>query len=165
MIFNNNVQSVLKALNENNINYIIAGGYQRDIFFGRQPKDIDIFIYGDVDTNEVIKLISDYKKFNLALQEINESYNGDEFTALRLLGDQVDLNVIVVHIAQTATDVLNWFDFNLNQFILEVTQTNVTRSMCAKFVGDNFGELVNIKGQVNRVEKMRAIATQVGWKQ
>lgn len=119
----------------NNIPYVIAGGYPRDLHFGVPPKDIDFFIkYSKSVEKSLIKLLEElgldhtvYKQgmslddFGDSSQDACEDGYGSALTegvkTVIKVGDYVDLILVSDRIDRVTTK----FDFNINQFELKWT--------------------------------------------
>lgn len=129
---------------------VIAGGFARDLFFGLEPKDCDIIIFGDnadefeqvlnlgrwENTGEVDEVFGGFCKTNVAapLRLTDELFMGGNWCAMygdksseeatldRVLGvyqmPHINVDLIVYEDCDTALEVIDAFDFNVNQFAI-----------------------------------------------
>lgn len=118
-----NILHVCKKLKEGLFDFVIAGGYARDKYYGLLPKDCDICVFNfhPEDAAEVALLeqfVHHMKHFTDV--ETYGEYDGCDGR----LGDVIKLpewniDIIFYKEAKCASDVLERFDCNLNQaFIL-----------------------------------------------
>lgn len=118
------MRSIRTLLGEHN--FVVAGGYARDLAFGFKPKDCDVFVKGvkDFDTYErLVRRITDILEVSNTRYTIHESSGQDDtdFTQ-RVWG------CLKFSIGSTAIDILPLlddsecpsltFDFNINQFAI-----------------------------------------------
>lgn len=97
---------------------ILAGGCARDVYFGREPKDFDIIV---PESANIESLLGAFCHSRLSFKELH-FYRGDlsndriiSCIKVNYLG--VDFDILKYQV----TDVMEaskFFDFNLNQFIL-----------------------------------------------
>lgn len=124
------------------IDAIIAGGCARDIFFGVKPKDIDIIVAGcTMDEMEYY-----LGEANVAAVGFH-MYRG-ECTSDRIIGGfkLVDSDIdVVLYRAETVSEAIDAFDFNLNQFAIMETWRGVDFAY-VRFVGQHhWGQLVAVR--------------------
>jgi len=130
---------LLKLLDELGVNYIIAGGYPRDLFFGRKPKDIDILV-DDLDriTRQLDMMGIDNVQFPSYLSE-EEVTPINRINGVTKLANGIDLIGISIQATHPLDQVINYFDYNFNQFIMI--------SESPTFIGDNFGTLTRTSNE------------------
>lgn len=152
----NNVQHLLK---DSGVEYAILGGYPRDKAYGRLPKDVDFFVYNtEEDTSEqLIRRIQ--LMYTAATVEL--AYEGDDANfvyAVVQIGKDCDI-VIYKKEFETAQDILDVFDFNINQWQL-VDGIPV-------FKGQDESTLVQLKSNGalthSRKLKMQRLALELNW--
>ncbi len=129
---------------------VIAGGFARDLFFGLEPKDCDIIIYGSNADEFPVQLCDgkyDYTEGNAdffgvpgrvkvadALRTSEEIFQGgvwmDMYGTIKAgveISDRVigvyqlahkHIDVIVYEDCESALEVVDNFDFNINQFAM-----------------------------------------------
>jgi hypothetical protein len=103
--------AVLKEIQKKSPDAIIAGGFLRDLFFGKQPKDLDIFV----------KRIESYGFDFIVTKDYNMSYSTDEEIGsvqnLYHIGSPatLDINVIEVKGDTNAKDRVEFHDFDFCQ--------------------------------------------------
>lgn len=102
--------SALQALG---FNVVIAGGFCRDVYFSEPPKDMDIIVAG-----------AEMESIDAALTSLGVVHQGfhmyNEASGDRIIGGfKCEGNVdIVLYNVATALTAVEYFDFNLNQFVL-----------------------------------------------
>ncbi len=126
---------IIAELNERGLPAFIAGGYARDMFFGKNPKDIDIVVaIGSNGTNYsawycervipwILKDIQ-YKLYgnygNPPKSKFLTMYNtvsSDRCLGVSKIPD-FNIDVIFYKDCNNIQDMVNAFDFNLNQFVM-----------------------------------------------
>ena len=148
--------SVLEyLLNQENIEYLIAGGYARDKHFAVIPKDIDIFVR---DMAAVRCILNSnwitYQDFT----NCPEYSDTNRFGSVLKIGD-IDIIEIAEKAYSPLDQVQRFFDFNVNQFII--------LNGYAMFVGENYGNLSRSSNEpitLEREDKIRNKAEKFGWK-
>lgn len=76
-----NAKKVLEKLRSYGLKCAIAGGYARDTFFGVEPKDVDIVVFGVYDRAAAVRAaISVVAKPDRMSQEFMESLSDEELT-------------------------------------------------------------------------------------
>lgn len=155
---------VLRKLQQIGLQYSILGGYPRDLAAGRKPKDMDICVYGQA-AQEVVHELRNWLDYAEILQDAYEestaSASGDKNVQdVYTLKCNVD---IIFWKCQTEREVLDGFDFNINQYKL----VDLHGETGIEFLGDSMGELVPIRELSElssaRVDHMIGIAKQIGW--
>lgn len=151
----------------------VLGGYPRDLYFNREPRDMDVCVY-DIKSSTILFLdriqkLHDYLHINNLWE--SEFATDSKYPSDRIYGGiKTTLNVDIIFWLdnfQTKEDVLSMFDFNINQFILgrdENTGTTVPRAWGGM---DNFGHLTQLRNSEimdERVRKITKLATYVNWK-
>lgn len=163
------VQELMDKMRELLFDFAILGGYPRDLAMGREPKDLDICVYNyhPTDTAEI--------KFSKILQSwleernmIREAYDEHHPSAQQ---DCRVYHVVSLHCgvdiifwdADTKWEVINNFDFNINQYELALSADNFTPI----YHGNNHGILQFVRPHDDltqeRVDKITGIADSLGW--
>lgn len=107
----------------------VMGGYARDTFFGRVPKDIDICVavgpIRDEDAEVIISKLSNVlfeiayeNKFYGLNRQVMGMYNdhaSDRACGVVQYPDH-GIDIIFYRDCNTVPDIINSFDFNINQF-------------------------------------------------
>lgn len=100
---------------------IIAGGFARDVYFGADPKDIDIVvaagsIHDDpAEAHRILDHVLDNLKVeHLGFRMYSESVSDRLVGGFKCVGN-LD---VVLYDTRTALEAVSAFDFNLNQFVL-----------------------------------------------
>lgn len=112
---------VCQALAQRGLNFVVAGGYARDIAAGVQPKDADVCVFGDVCTLGALpaSLLHYALEHDLQYRQI-PNYHVDDTSdfAARLNGvcKIGDVDIVFYSSAATWYQVVGQFDFNINQF-------------------------------------------------
>lgn len=97
---------------------VIAGGFARDVYFSEPPKDLDIIVAMPGEVPDAIKQVSDALDTLGVVHQRFHMYNAA--TTDRLQGgckcvgnvDVISYNIVNAH------EATEFFDFNLNQFVL-----------------------------------------------
>jgi len=127
------ISTLTHLLDRLGVNYIIAGGYPRDIFFGKIPKDCDIFV-DDLD-----RITRQLDMMGISNQQFPSYIAEDVVThTSRISGvTKLDNNIDIIGMSFLALhpldQVMKYFDYNFNQFIM-INESPI-------FVGDAFGTL------------------------
>ncbi|QHJ79446.1 MAG: hypothetical protein [Caudoviricetes sp.] len=118
-----NILHVCKKLKEGLFDFVIAGGYARDKYYGLLPKDCDICVFNfhpeDAAEAALLEQFLNHMK-HFTDVEVHGEYDGSDGR----LGDVIKLpewniDIIFYRSASCAFDVMTQFDCNLNQaFIL-----------------------------------------------
>ncbi|AFO12310.1 hypothetical protein PhiS1_21 [Pseudomonas phage Phi-S1] len=128
-----NVQAafdLVMTLRASGIQAGIAGGFARDIYFGKAPKDIDVVVT-DCSWERLQEFIEETKMVAVPFRIYNEA-KGD-----RLIGGFKCLNEIdiVLYDCRTLGDAIDNFDFNLNQFMVRELHLGIDHAI-VQFVGE-----------------------------
>lgn len=113
------ISAVLKG-----VPYVIAGGFPRDIHFGVEPKDIDVWIqfdglmYSDISRigrieNFLINIGMPHKVINIKIQ--SDKYGDISPNDMVFLIQVAGIDFIVVD--KPVFNIIESFDYNLNQFM------------------------------------------------
>jgi len=131
--------ALLKLLDDLGVNYIIAGGHPRDLFFGKESRDVDIFV-DDLDriTNQLDMMGIDNHWFESYLSE-DDVTPINRINGVTKLANDIDLIGMSEQATSPRDQVINYFDYNFNQFIM------INES--PTFIGDNFGTLTRTSNE------------------
>lgn len=165
MVFTPLVRVILDTLRATGFQCAIVGGYPRDHYFGRTPKDADIVVYGLNDTS--YDLVYQWERVmsgcNMLLDiELAESSMTEAIRVQEVFKLSGNIDVIFMKPDyDTLTKVLESFDHNICQFVLR--DDNVP-----EFVGSNFGVLTCNEERADPITTKRrahiqSIAKEVGW--
>lgn len=115
-----NINLVMKMLKQGCFDFVVAGGYARDAFYGEPAKDCDICIFNfhpndpaeQVLLQNLMEVLS-----NLTGVRMCEAYDEDD----KRLGNVIKLDawgidIIFYASAKSAREVVAQFDCNMNQF-------------------------------------------------
>lgn len=159
-----NIKSFTDTLTNWGLEWAILGGYPRDLHHGVEPKDLDIIIYN-----------TDYISKG-QLRDIMEELAPNLITSheASMCGSPRLIKVITYNIEGTTVDLIFWngiydtlqkvvdnFDFNINQYILDPT------TMQTKFLGKNEGvvEIINSEAiSLTRRLRIESKAKELRWK-
>lgn len=155
---------VIRKLEQLGFQFSILGGYPRDLAAGRTPKDMDICVYS-INTRGDMYNLRAWLEESLLLKDTYEessaSASGD-----RNVQDVYTLTCgidIIFWKCDTEREVLDGFDFNINQYKL----VDLHEETGIEFLGDSMGDLVPIRELSElssaRVDHMIDIAKQIGW--
>ncbi len=167
---NGTTADVVNLLNRLDLDYIIAGGYPRDISLGVEPKDMDIAIYNYTDEalNKLRNFLELHKMLGTVYTNSSMSDRDPRIDCVITTNEEYDLDFIVWNEVYDSYDkILDNFDVNLNQFILQ--KMIVGDGYVPIFVGNDFGTLVELRGDVvttateERRYKMQQKALSFGW--
>lgn len=113
--------NLAESLRDEGFSVIIAGGFARDVYFGVNPKDIDIVVAaGSIhdDPAEAHMMLDDILTklgvVHLGFRMYSESACERLVGGFKCLGN-VD---VVLYDTKLALEAVDAFDFNLNQFVL-----------------------------------------------
>jgi hypothetical protein len=137
------------------IGAIIAGGCARDLFFGVEPKDIDIICAG-TDPETVSRALDEggysYKKF----PKYHTGSDSDRLQGVwKVEGCEID---VILYEVECVTEAIQKFDYNLNQFAISGIQRGI-EGATIRFMGDKcWTNLVQLREDArgSRQEKMEA---------
>lgn len=102
------------AKSKYNIQTVICGGCARDVWFGIEPKDVDIMIFGGADEDIISDAVSELGA-SLSLHIYNERYLDRLEHIWKVKDKPID---ILLYNCETALEVVEALDFNINQFVL-----------------------------------------------
>ncbi|WYW00655.1 nucleotidyltransferase [Pseudomonas phage vB_PpuP-Vasula] len=113
--------TLAEQLRDHGFSVSIAGGFARDVYFGAEPKDIDIIvaagsIHDDVSEAHAIlgEILKDLGVQHLGFRMYTESVSDRLVGGFKCVGN-VD---VVLYDVPLALEAVQAFDFNLNQFVL-----------------------------------------------
>lgn len=133
---------ILDALQAQGIRCVIAGGCCRDLFFGVEPKDIDIVVVG-ASMIEIREFLAEANLPAEAFHMYNNAASDRIIGGFKLYGANID---IVVYDCLCPSEAIAAFDFNLNQFCLMDTRYGIEGAY-VRFVGDqHWGSLQVVRG-------------------
>jgi hypothetical protein len=142
-----------KIFAQREIEYLVAGGYVRDMYFQNLPKDVDVFV---ADLEHVTHILNE---LGVSFQEFSV-YNDTEtnrFTGVIKIGD-IDIIGISEDAYSPLDQVRRYFDYNINQFALINGKPT--------FVGEDFGRLTRASDELctpERAAHINSIAVKVNW--
>lgn len=143
---------------------VIAGGYPRDLWMERAPKDIDIIVAA-TDIDEVLEILlastdnsDDWEYFEDGAS--NDQPEPDD-RLLAVFSNKIIGIDVIVYSAPTLRRALEEFDYNINQFILQLNGDPI-------WVGTpgTFGVLTAVRPEYvgdTRRTKMGVIAADCNW--
>lgn len=104
------------------IGSIIAGGCARDLFFGVEPKDIDIICAG-TDPETVSRALDEggysYEKF----PKYHTGSDSDRLQGVwKIAGSEID---VILYETDCVSEAIQKFDYNLNQFCIVGAQRGI----------------------------------------
>lgn len=113
--------NVANDLKEHGFSVIIAGGFCRDVYFGVEPKDIDIVVAaGSIhdDPAEAHAILSSVLT-NIGVEHLGFRMYTESKSDRLVGGFKCTGNLdVVLYDVKEATQAVDAFDFNLNQFVL-----------------------------------------------
>jgi hypothetical protein len=140
---------------ESGIGAIIAGGCARDLFFGVDPKDIDIICAGS--TPEAVSMALDaggysYKTF----PKYHTGSDSDRLQGVwKIEGSEID---VILYEVECVSEAIAKFDYNLNQFAIVGIQRGIEGAY-VRFMGDvHWSKLTRLREDARgtRAAKMEA---------
>lgn len=115
------------------IEYIIAGGYPRDLYFRKRPKDVDIFVTHIIKLRHLLDRMGiSYTMYDSYTPRTDTNLTTNRIDGVIKIGD-IDIIGISEDADSPLDQVLHYFDYNFNQFVID--------DGVPKFVGKNFGTL------------------------
>jgi len=159
------IEDFLSKLTGLNLEWVILGGYARDKYHGKEPKDLDIIVYntGEVPISTMIKLEMAMQKYVHKEHEGSDD-GGDgrieEVLTYKIEGIVVDL-IFWTKKHTTVESVINSFDYNINQYIYDF------KSGVSSFLGRNEGMVIKTGEHtipLERKVRIEQIARNLGWK-
>ena len=156
--------AILALAAEYNITLVVAGGYPRDLAFGREPKDLDICVYNTTE-KAWYEFLDQLCKYDLVLEEYSEadsvSSTGDDRVSY-VIKVKGNIDIILWNDSfESMESVINNFDFNVNQWILGfetdfegTPYNNIPKPI---FKGDfkTYGKLIEIRNDGYSVSNCR----------
>lgn len=159
-----NIEKFTNKLTAWGLEWIILGGYPRDLHHGVEPKDLDIIIY---NTDYISKgLLRDIESelYPLTFKEHEASNLGDN-RVMKVLTYKIEDTVVDLIFwngkFKTPESVINNFDYNINQYHLD------PRNMVTTFLGENEGIVTKVGNQYINFDRRFVIAQRannLGWK-
>lgn len=162
------VDKVLTKLKSLLFDFSILGGYARDLHYGLTPKDIDVCIYNyhplDHAESQFRQMLLEYLDKEDLLKEVHSEGSANSDSRVHLVLSLTCGMDLIFWEAKDKWDVLNNFDFNINQFEYN-WETKKT-----EFLGSNQGELVQIRQDfrteeqlTKRLTRCKEIAEAIHW--
>ena len=167
------VLRLLRKLRDIGFEFSILGGYPRDVFYNKQPRDLDVCIYNiGTGTDSFIQIMNELTFF-LADEGLfqSEHYSDqnpqyDDERIYCVIKTKLDVDLIFWGDAYCTQDsVLYEFDYNLNQFELRLNLDNGMNAMPVPHC-ENYGILTQLRGYdvpATRKERMEALAESYSW--
>ena len=163
--------ALLELLAELGLEYVIAGGYPRDLYYGLEPRDMDICIFGvgsaekNIAINQMYDVLSKSNQMLSSIQVDDEDYPHDRIDAVFKTTYDVDV-IIYKDSFESAQSVLDSFDFNINQFVLyKLAYRDKYTEMMWPFM-EKHGKLIQLREESispERKAKMVLKAKQCNW--
>jgi hypothetical protein len=164
---------------QNSFGYALVGGAVRDAYHHRTATDHDIAVWGHGSRNDITAI-------QVALEELGyaeESYHDENPDYPEESGASdgryeciiqyshekhpcVDILVFSSEFSQLS-DVLDSFDYNLNQFAIRFDNTALSQRQTAYYGGDQLFVLKQLRSSKvteERAHRMQAMACDYGWK-
>ncbi|QXV72568.1 nucleotidyltransferase [Pseudomonas phage QAC] len=146
---------LVEHLMEHGIGAIIAGGCARDLFFGVEPKDIDIICAGS-DPETVSRALDEgglqYHKF----PKYHTGSDSDRLQGVwKIEGSNID---VILYETDDVHEAIGKFDYNLNQFAIVGIPRGISGAT-VRFLGKQpWDNLVRLREDArgDRAEKMEA---------
>lgn len=163
MVTNKEVSKAIDMMDKSGIDYLIAGGYARDMAHGVEPKDLDIMVTGDsFDFHKLCKQLPYTEKFATGDSgfEGSDDYADPFVVGVLKIGSNVDIVMWSdTMFGSPECVVRQGFDFNINQYVLDDI------SEPPRFVGNDQGDLARLLEELTpeRVSKVTKIARKLGW--
>ena len=157
-----NFRAIVELLERHKLDFAVLGGYPRDLFHGFAPKDLDICVFGynsfDICVAERVCTELGERGFVEAMHLENGSARNDASVSL-VLTLKGDIDVIFWN-ACTKEEVLQLFDFNFNQFELELREDGVKVGIPPVFT-----QLAMLRDDLSpeRIDRMIQKAKDYGW--
>lgn len=116
------ILKVMDILSTYCFDFVIAGGYARDLYYGKDPKDCDICVYNfnekDFAERALFKEMVRKLQSRYATHLMPEYEKGDSRLGMVIKLDEIGVDIIFYKGATTFIDVLKQFDCNMNQFYI-----------------------------------------------
>lgn len=151
---------VATVLSNLNIPNVVMGGYPRDLASGREPKDLDICVYStDIHSKSWKVLVSMLNELDMLDSRFLGMPEYQDSRVLEVIKLKCKIDIVVWN-RQSILEIINSFDYNINQWLLIDERPT--------FFGDNFGVLTQIKAEGYNVSELReqhiiAIAQELNW--
>lgn len=116
------VVKIQEVLDSHNLSHAIAGGYPRSLYFGVEPKDLDIVVA--CEDSEVVKSLIEGLK-SLGVVGVSAFYCEDpegRLCSVIKVKEGItkkDIDIIFWKGYNTWQDIVRDFDFNVNQFTID----------------------------------------------
>lgn len=175
-----NVLSVLAQ--EIGFGVALVGGAVRDTYFKRkEPSDYDIAVWGDMFAANTVEVALEAAGYELARMDIASEYDleanpgGDDLSKyywISQFSHPVYSDVDVLSFGgrtKTLEDVLNQFDFNINQFAVQFDDISISEVQTAYYGGTTslaaeiLLRLPMSTANRERTDHIIEIAESVGW--
>lgn len=141
---------------------IIAGGAARDIFFGVQPKDIDVIVCG-ISMETASEILAKSKLETVPFWIYNGAASDRLVGGFKLVGADID---VCLYDCTCVTEAVDSFDFNLNQFVISGIHHGIDGAH-VRFVGDiHWSQLVAVRKDFSqaRHDKMQVKWLDLSWR-
>jgi len=158
-------KKVEEELDRLRLTWGVAGGWCRDVNQQQKPKDIDIIVsnwdyISKGQHDELDVFVKDYLETDHTKTTDDDAYEGGRLKRVLTLKGGIDI-IFWSPEYKTVEDVVDAFDFNINQFMLSTMGEIV-------FMGENKGVLHVTVDRLTelsmaRLDKMRGKATDLGW--
>ena len=169
---NQQVKDLLSYMKDLGFAFEVLGGYPRDLYFGRTPRDMDVCCWNSKP--DTVLWNDKFMKLKAYLVD-NSLYNSDfsvknEYPSDRIYGyirTVIDVDIIFwVENFTSAEAILGWFDYNINQFRLVRDENSgvITGQPWEELM--NFGQLQQLrKSELTdvRIRNTHRLAKEVGW--
>lgn len=167
--------------------HCIAGGYARDLFYGCEPKDMDVGVFNAeaIDILDILGLLETedliVKSYIDDAELFAAHYEGNHIAGVVTCKGGIDL-IFCNELVTSTQEWINTFDYNLNQFTLVETgkieadegfhlcETKYTDGDIIIFTGADYGTLTFHNSNTNRLnkavqrrDKMLELAPKYGW--
>lgn len=149
-----NFDLFIKLMEHSGIAFIVAGGYPRDLYVGKEPKDLDIFV---VDMNAVERMLYSVNITYVPCPYYSDDENDYRIKRVIKIGN-IDIIECNERCENPINQVLDYFDFNINQFVLI--------NGIPTFVGENYGTLErcsDVELPEQRINHIKNKAIERGW--
>lgn len=170
-----NIEKVLTYLENNNIEFVIAGGFPRDLAHGVRPKDIDIFVLGlEGGGDDILTKSGGLVELLKTMEGKNKPCSGEgNPNILSVMGVEVgergsELGMDVIWMKdkiKTSAHLLATFDYNINQYVLEKDSNGDYSVPVFKGVGEKSLMIVDRGNKPKRDRKIKILqkANDFGW--
>lgn len=170
---NPKVRALLDFMSRIGFEFEVLGGYPRDVYFGRSPRDMDVCCWNNKTAtvlwrNRLLRLMSYLQDNELYMDdfEVDSDYPSDRIYG----GIKTTISVDIIFWKEdykSPDDILSMFDYNINQFMLSTDWVtgNVQALPWEKM--NNFGTLTQLRDSELsdlRIHKTKVLAANVGWK-